>query len=74
MPPESSNTNMTSAAENSLGRPNFVALTGQDSPQRRERLAQIIARIDEDELEVVRVACVDTHGSRDALRYSRTEP
>ena len=62
MPSDSSNTNLTSAAENSLGRPDFVALTGQDSPERRERLAQIIARIDEEKLEVVRVACVDTHG------------
>jgi glutamine synthetase len=61
MPSDSSNTNVTSAAENSLGRPNFLALTGQDSPERRERLAQIISRIDEEKLEVVRVACVDTH-------------
>jgi hypothetical protein len=54
MPSDSSNKNTTSAAENSLGRPNFVALTGQDSPERRERLAQIVARIDEEKLEVVR--------------------
>jgi hypothetical protein len=61
-PPDSSTANMTSAAENSLGRPNFVALTGPDSPERQERLARILARIDEEKLEVVRVACVDTHG------------
>ena len=50
MPSDSSNTNLTSAAENSLGRPDFVALTGQDAPERREKLAQIIARIDEEKL------------------------
>jgi glutamine synthetase len=62
MPTDSSNTNMTSAAENSLGRPNFVALAGQDSPERRETLSGVLAKIDEERLEVVRVACVDTHG------------
>jgi glutamine synthetase len=62
MPPDSSSANITSAAENSLGRPNFVALTGQDSPERQERLARILALIDQERLEVVRVACVDTHG------------
>src|SRR5438067_1207548 len=49
-------------AEHSLGRPNFVALTGQDSPERQEMMAHILARIGEEELEVVRVAFVDTHG------------
>ena len=62
MPPDISNTNTIHAAENSLGRPNFVALAEKDSPERREMLAQIIAKIDEEKLEVVRVACVDTHG------------
>ncbi len=62
MPPDSSNANMTSAAENSLGRPNFVALTGQDAPERQERLARIFALIDEEKLEVIRIAIVDTHG------------
>jgi glutamine synthetase len=61
MPPDD-NTNPTAAAENSLGRPNFIDRTGLDSPERRERLARILAKIDEDELEVVRVASVDTHG------------
>ena len=62
MPPDSSAANITSAAENSLGRHNFVALTGQDSPERQEMLSALLARIDEEKLEVVRVACVDTHG------------
>ena len=56
------NTNATTAAENSLGRPNFVALTGQGSPERQEMLARILARIEEENLEVIRVAIVDTHG------------
>ena len=62
MPPDESNTNTTAAAENSLGRPNFIDRTGLDSPERRERLARTLAKIEEEELEVVRVACVDTHG------------
>jgi glutamine synthetase len=62
MPPDSSSTNTTGAAENSLGRANFVALTGLDSPERQEMLARILAKIDEEKLEVVRVAIVDTHG------------
>jgi glutamine synthetase len=59
---DSINTNRQGAAENSLGRLNFVALIGRDSPERRERLAAILAKIDEEKLEVVRVAFVDTHG------------
>jgi glutamine synthetase len=55
-------TNKTNAAENSLGRPNFMALAGRDSPERQERLGHILARIDEEKLEVVRVAFVDIHG------------
>src|SRR6516164_5539318 len=62
MPPDSSAANITSAAENSLGRPNFVALTGQDSRERQEMLARILAKIDEEKIEVVRVAFIDTHG------------
>jgi glutamine synthetase len=62
MPPDISNTNTTPAAENSISRPNFLALTEKHSPERREMVAKIIARIDEEQLEVVRVACVDTHG------------
>jgi glutamine synthetase len=58
----SSKTNQHGAAETSLGRPNFVALTGHDSSERQETLASILARIDEGKLEVVRVAVVDTHG------------
>jgi glutamine synthetase len=54
--------NQQVAAKDSLGRHNFVALIGQDSPERQERLASILAKIDEEQLEVVRVAFVDTHG------------
>ena len=62
MSPDASNTNISAAAEHSLGRGNFIALTDQDSSDRRERLAQISAQIDEEKLEVVRVGFVDTHG------------
>ena len=62
MKSDSCSTHTHPAAESSLGRPNFAALTGQDSPERQERLAQILTKIDEEKLEVVRVAFVDTHG------------
>jgi glutamine synthetase len=62
MPPDSNDTNRLGAAENSLGRADFLALTGRDSAERREMLSQILARIDEEKLEVVRVAFVDIHG------------
>jgi glutamine synthetase len=62
MPPDDNNTNTTAAAENSLGRPNFIDRTGLDLPERQERLARILAKIDEDKIEVVRIAIVDTHG------------
>ena len=62
MPFDSLNTNRSGAAENSLGRLNFVALTGLDTSERQDRLATILARIDEENLEVVRVAFADTHG------------
>ncbi|MBV9202255.1 MAG: hypothetical protein JOY83_21500 [Alphaproteobacteria bacterium] len=61
MPPNTS-INVTSAAENSLGRPNFAALIGLDTPDRRENTARVLAKIEEEKLEVVRVAVVDTHG------------
>jgi glutamine synthetase len=50
------------AAASSLGRLNFAALTGQDSPEHQEMLTSILAKIDEEKLEVIRVAFVDTHG------------
>src|ERR1700738_1922313 len=62
MPPSTVPTNTTSAAENSLGRPNFAASAGQDSPERQEMAATILAKMGEEELEVVRVGFVDTHG------------
>jgi glutamine synthetase len=62
MPPASINPSRCAAAVNSLGRADFVALTGLDSPERQEMLACTLAKIDEDKLEVVRVTFVDTHG------------
>jgi glutamine synthetase len=62
MPPDNRNGNTPGAAENSLGRSNFVTLTGQDSPERQEILGRVLAQIDEEKLEVIRVAFVDTHG------------
>jgi glutamine synthetase len=62
MPSDSDNAAQRAAAESSIGRPNFATLTGRDSPERQERLAGILAQIDEEKLEVVRVAFVDTHG------------
>ncbi len=62
MPSDGLDANTRGPGENSLGRPNFVARAGQDSPERQEMLARILAKIDEEKLEVVRVAFVDTHG------------
>jgi glutamine synthetase len=62
MTSDSFNTSAQNAAESSLGRANFAALTGQDSPDREDRLARILAKIEEEKLEVVRVAFADTHG------------
>jgi len=39
-----------------------VALIGQDLPERRDILARVLATIDEEKLEVIRIAFVDTHG------------
>jgi glutamine synthetase len=50
------------AADCSVGRFNFVGRIGQDVPEREDMLASILAKIDEEKLEVVRVAYVDTHG------------
>jgi glutamine synthetase len=62
MPSDSANAKGPVAAATSLGRTEFVARAGQDSPERRQMLKQILARIDEEKLEVIRVAFVDTHG------------
>ncbi len=62
MPPDSSSASARGAAENSLGRPDFAALIGQDSPERQDILARVLAKIDEEKLEVIRIAFVDTHG------------
>jgi hypothetical protein len=60
MTSDSLNTNRQGTAENSLGRLNFVALTGLDTSERLDRLAAILAKIDEEKLEVILVAFVDT--------------
>jgi glutamine synthetase len=62
MPPDSSSASARGAAEISLGRPDFAALIGQDSPERQDILARVLATIDEEKLEVIRIAFVDTHG------------
>jgi glutamine synthetase len=62
MPPDSIAASARAAAENSLGRSNFAAVIGLDSPERQEMLARILAQIDEEKLEVIRVTFVDTHG------------
>src|SRR5271166_5680422 len=62
MPSDSMNANIPAAAATSLGRTNFVAVAGQESSERQDMLKRILARIDEEKLEVVRVGFVDTHG------------
>src|SRR6516165_7940625 len=48
--------------DSSLGRRNFVASIGRDTPERQEMLTRVLAQIDETQLEVVRIGFVDTHG------------
>ena len=62
LPPDSSSASARGAAENPLGRPNFAALIGQDSPEREDILSRVLATIDEEKLEIIRIAFVDTHG------------
>jgi glutamine synthetase len=62
MTSDSFSTNRPGPAEYSLGRPDFAASVGQDSPERLEILRTILVKIDEEKLEVVRVAFVDIHG------------
>jgi glutamine synthetase len=50
------------ATAGSMGRPNFVARSGLDSPERRELLAQVLEQIEDDQIQVVRIAFVDTQG------------
>ncbi len=56
------------AAAGSLGRTNFVASIGLDTPERQEKLQAVLAWIEEKGIEVVRVGFVDTHG------LTRTRP
>jgi glutamine synthetase len=46
----------------SLGRAGFVEKTGLATPERKEALEALVARIAELDLEVIRIAFVDTHG------------
>jgi glutamine synthetase len=62
MAPDSISPIAQGVGEGSLGRPNFVSRAGLDSPERKEKLAAIVARIVEEKIEVVRVTFVDTHG------------
>lgn len=50
------------AGQTSLGRPDFVGRFGLDSPERREAVQAVAARISEAGIEVVRIGFVDTHG------------
>jgi glutamine synthetase len=50
------------AAKSSVGRPNFIARTGLDRPERAEQLEAILAQIREHNIDVVRFAFVDTQG------------
>jgi glutamine synthetase len=49
-------------ADDNLGRPNFVARTGLDTPARAASLQEVLARIKEADLDVVRIVFVDTQG------------
>ena len=50
------------ASAGSIGRANFIARTGLDTPERAEKLQSVLAKIEEAGIEVVRVSFVDTHG------------
>ena len=50
------------AVDGSIGRAGFIARAGLDDAARAEKLQALVTQIEEDEIEVVRVAFVDTHG------------
>lgn len=50
------------AANTAVGRPNFIAGTALDTPERSVAIEQIVALIAEHQLDTVRVGFVDTHG------------
>ena len=50
------------AAAGSIGRAGFIARAGLDDAARAEKLQALVTRIEEDGIEVVRIAFVDTHG------------
>jgi len=52
----------TLSERNHIGRPNFAAEIGIDSPERRDALARIAGSIEQQSLEVIRVGFVDTNG------------
>ncbi|PKA39481.1 glutamine synthetase [Rhizobium sullae] len=47
---------------NHIGRPNFAAEVGIDSQERREAIAALVALIEAESLDVIRVGFVDTNG------------
>ena len=59
MPDHNANTN---APANHLGRSNFIARAGVDTPERAEKVEAIVRHIEEERIEVVRIGFADTHG------------
>lgn len=56
------NQRSATSSDYSIGRLRFVERTDRDTPQRKDKLDAILAAISEQNLEVVRIAFVDTHG------------
>lgn len=50
------------AATTAVGKPNFIDRTALDTPERQAAIEQILATIQEQQVEVVRVGLVDSHG------------
>lgn len=50
------------ATKSALGRTEFIQCTGLDAEEREADVAEILASIERDRIEVVRVCFVDTHG------------
>lgn len=53
---------LNDVTNNDLGRTNFVAVTGRDTAERKEKLAEVLRIIEEKRLKVIRVGFVDAHG------------
>ena len=50
------------ASAGSIGRTNFIARTGLDDASRADKLQALVTKIEDNGIEIVRVAFVDTHG------------